>query len=380
MRRLWTSYSRVGLVSATIFFAASLTPSLLPRNYIVQGLLAGLALSAGYAGGVLAIWLWCYLELPVASAKSERIIKRLTAFGVTLMAISSLWRATVWQNSIRELMEMQPLETAYPTYVALIAVAFGIVLIGGARILAKSCGVVGRHLNRMLPRRVANVLSAVIVGFVVLMMLNRVLARQALNFADAVFQGLDELVDEGIEQPTDGRACGSAESLIDWDSIGRRGKDFIATGPTQEQLSRFWGREALRPLRVYVGLRSAGTAEERAELALQELQRVGGFDRSLLVVATPTGTGWLDPGGVDTLEFLHAGNTAIVSVQYSYLPSWITILVDPNGSRDAARSLFDAIYGHWRTLSQKRRPQALFARIESRCSRFRNLRGSIHAI
>jgi uncharacterized membrane protein len=47
---------------------------------------------------------------------------------------------------------------------------------------------------------------------------------------------------------------------------------------------------------------------------------VGGFERSVLVVATPTGSGWLDNGAVDTLEYLHGGDTAIVATQYSYLP------------------------------------------------------------
>ena len=97
--------------------------------------------------------------------------------------------------------------------------------------------------------------------------------------------------------------------------------------------------------------------EERADLAFEELKRVGGFDRSLLIVATPTGTGWLDPGAVDTVEYLHAGDTAIVSMQYSYLPSWMTILVDPMRSRESARILFDRIYGHWRSLPHDRRPK-----------------------
>ena len=126
------------------------------------------------------------------------------------------------------------------------------------------------------------------------------------------------------------------ESLIPWDSIGRRGKEFIVGGPTRERLTQFFNKPALRPLRVYVGLRSKDTAQERAKLALDELKRVNAFSRSLLVVATPTGTGWLDPGAVDTLEYLHRGDTAIVSIQYSYLPSWLTILVDPNLSRESA--------------------------------------------
>jgi len=107
-------------------------------------------------------------------------------------------------------------------------------------------------------------------------------------------------------------------SLVPWQSIGRQGKDFITSGPTKEQLSEYSGQSAQHPLRVYVGLRSRKTAPERAQLALEELKRVGGFKRSLLVVATPTGTGWLDPGATDTLEYLHGGDTAIVSMQYSY--------------------------------------------------------------
>jgi uncharacterized membrane protein len=84
---------------------------------------------------------------------------------------------------------------------------------------------------------------------------------------------------------------------------------------------------------------------------------VGGFKRSLLVIATPTGTGWLDPGAVDSLEYLHAGDTAIVSMQYSYLPSWITILVEPTHSRDSATALFNAVYEHWTTLPHESRPK-----------------------
>lgn len=356
-RRLWASFSYVGLVFATLFFAASLSPSLLPRNHYVQGLLSGLALAVGYGLGVAAMWLWRYLEFPPPTGRTERIVKRLITLGVVIIVVLSLWRATVWQNSIRSLMEMRPLKSAYPTYVALIATAAGIVVIGVARALRMSGRLVDRQLSRVLPRRVSYFLSAVVVGVILFMMLNRIVARSALEFADSVFLEIDQRVDDGIEQPTDAAASGSAESLIDWDTIGRRGKDFIVTGPTKEQLSEFCGQDAVRPVRVYVGLGSRETAEERAKLALAELKRVGGFDRSLLVVATPTGTGWLDPGAVDTLEYLHAGDTAIVSMQYSYLPSWITILVEPDGSRDAATTLFREIYEHWKTLPRDRRPR-----------------------
>src|SRR4029079_17078652 len=215
--------------------------------------------------------------------------------------------------------------------------------------------IVNRQVNRVVPQRVSYVLSTLIIGVILLLMVNHVFARIALNIADNVFSKIDAIVDENIIKPADELASGSDKSLIDWDSVGLQGKRFIVGGPTKEQISQF-KKDAERPLRVYVGLRSKETTEERAKLALEELKRIGGFNRSVLVIATPTGTGWLDPGAVGTLEYLHAGNTAIVSVQYSYLPSWITILVDPNRSRDTARALFDEVYGYWTKLPKDRRP------------------------
>ena len=74
--------------------------------------------------------------------------------------------------------------------------------------------------------------------------------------------------------------------------------------------------------------------ETRAKLALDELIRVGAFDRAVLVVTVPTGTGWMDPAAMDTLEYLHGGDTAIVGQQYSYLTSSISLLVEPGFGTD----------------------------------------------
>ncbi|MEQ8837392.1 MAG: alpha/beta-hydrolase family protein, partial [Lacipirellulaceae bacterium] len=250
-----------------------------------------------------------------------------------------------------------PLESAYPFTVLLIALVFGALLVGGARLFGKSCAYVIEKINRVFPRRVSNVLGISLVSALGLLFVNGVLAKSALSVADSVFSRIDAKVDAGIEQPERNVLSGSTDSLILWNTIGRQGKDFISKGPTQEQLSDFLGKPAKQPVRVYVGLRSRDTPEERAELALEELKRVGAFERSLLVVATPTGTGWLDPGATDTIEYLHAGDTAIVSMQYSYLPSWITIMVDPNRSRVAAQVLFEEVYEHWKNLPKEARPK-----------------------
>jgi uncharacterized membrane protein len=200
-------------------------------------------------------------------------------------------------------------------------------------------------------------LGVVAVSLFTLLIVRGTLVRWALSAADATFSQLDELTDEGIAAPSLPMSSGSPDSLIEWDTIGRQGQRFIKTGPTQDVLSEFLNKDALMPLRVYVGLRSRETVWERARLALRELKRIGAFDRSVLVVATPTGTGWLDPGAVDTLEYLHAGDSAIVSMQYSYLPSWITIMVHPGLPEASARALFNEIYAHWQTLPKEKRPK-----------------------
>jgi uncharacterized membrane protein len=357
LKNLYESLSFWGLMFATIFFAFSLTPSLLPRHYAVQGVLSGFALAVGYGIGVLCVWTWLYLEFGRPNEKIILVSKQVTAVVSAAIAVIFLWRDTVWQNSIRELMEMDPVESAYPTRVVLIALITALTLVFLARGLRKCWLYLHDKMTKFVPRRVSYVLTTLTVITLIFLIANRVIARVALNFADRVFLQLDEFVDEGLAQPQNPLASGSDESIIEWESIGLQGKRFILQGPTQQQISEFSGEEANQPLRVYVGLRTAETIEERAELALKELIRVGGFERKVLIVATPTGTGWQDPAAVDTVEYMHNGNTALVSIQYSYLPSWITILVDPYRSRNSAEALFSVVYEHWKTLPHDSRPR-----------------------
>lgn len=357
VRGYWAKFSRLGLVLAALSFAASLTPSLLPRHFVVQGLLSGVALAVGYGVGAMIQGIWTFLELRMPSVRIERLAGRITLAGSTLLAIYALWCAVSWQNSIRRLMEMEPVSTAYPIRVAAIACLTAVTLIAASRGVRKCWLFLQGKVNRVVPRRVSYLLSGLLVALILILTVTRVLGTIALNVAEAAFLELDKLVEEDVEQPAEQFACGSTGSLVEWDFIGRRGKHFIADGPTQQQIEQFWNEPAKRPVRVYVGLRSKNTTEEAAQLALRELIRAGGFSRSVLVIATPTGTGWLDPGGVDTIEYLHRGDTAIVSLQYSFLPSWITILVDPERSRHAAAALFNEVYGHWRTLPKETRPK-----------------------
>ena len=132
-----------------------------------------------------------------------------------------------------------------------------------------------------------------------------------------------------------------------WDSLGYQGRNFIGKGPSVSDIEKFTHQPAMEPIRIYAGLASADDAEAQAALAVNDLERAGGFQRKNLLVVTTTGSGWVDPALVDTFEYLSGGDSATVAIQYSYLPSWISYLVDQSKAREAGRDLFDAVYDRW---------------------------------
>src|SRR5207342_1500759 len=50
-----------------------------------------------------------------------------------------------------------------------------------------------------------------------------------------------------------------------------------------------------------------------------------------------------------------------VAMQYSYLPSWLSFLVDQSKARAAGRDLFDAVYERWSALPAGSRPKLYVA-------------------
>jgi uncharacterized membrane protein len=212
-------------------------------------------------------------------------------------------------------------------------------------------------VRRFIPRKLANVLGLVAATLLFWSIASNLLVRTAFQALDSSFREFDALIEPERAQPTDAGRTGGAASLVKWNELGRAGREFVASGPTGAEISAFTGRSARDPIRVYVGLRSADTARERARLALAELKRQGGFDRSILVVITPTGTGWVDPAAMVAVEYLHDGDIASVAMQYSYLNSPLSLLFQAEYGEAAAQALFAEIYAYWTTLPKDKRPK-----------------------
>jgi len=350
------SLCTAGLLLGTLFFAASLTPSLLPRSHGMQGVVSGLSLAAGYGLGVFGRWLWRYLELPVPAPRHQRIVTIIAAILCIVTALIFLRQASEWQNSIRMLMELEPLDTARPIRVGLIAALVFAILLAVGRFFLLIRKLISNRLHRVVPRRIATVLSVFAALALFWSVIDGVMLRFMLRAADTSFQQFDALMEPDFAAPADPLRTGSEASLIDWEDLGRTGRAFVSAGPTLADLREFHGGDVQQPIRVYVGLNSAETIEERASLALEELKRAGAFERSVLVIATPTGTGWLDPSAMNTVEYIHRGDIASVAVQYSYLPSWLSLMVEPEYGALTASAVFTTIYDHWTRLPREQRP------------------------
>ena len=115
---------------------------------------------------------------------------------------------------------------------------------------------------------------------------------------------------------------------------------------------------AASPIRVYVGLESATSEAERVALVLDELERTDAFGRSWLMVASPTGTGYVNYAAVGALELLSRGDCATVAMQYSARPSVLS-LDHVNEGRAQARLLLDALHQRLADRPADARPQLL---------------------
>jgi uncharacterized membrane protein len=315
-------FSTTGLLVGTLFFAFSLTPSLLPRSEFLQGVIAGLSLTAGYAVGVFGHWLWTCLELPKPNRKTQFYLRLSAAVVCGVTAAAFLWQASGWQNSIRSLMAMEETAAVQPLAVGAVALLLFVGLLLVARLFRQTWRFLSLRLQHFIPRRISQVLGLLVALILFWSLINGVILRLALRAADRSYQKIDALLEPEIDRPIHPLKTGSAESLIDWVDLGRQGRRFISSGPTAAQLAAIMATDRVKePLRVYVGLNSAENPETRARLALQEMLRVEAFARSVLVLITPTGTGWVDPAAIDTFEHLHRGDIASIAVQYSYLSS-----------------------------------------------------------
>jgi len=350
-------YGWAGTVLALLLAGSSFTPTLLPRGPVLQGVVAGVSGAFGYGVGETVAWavrrISHWQPGPVLRRRAWLVLGVVGAvFGVVALVAGRHWQA-----DLHELMGL----AAPPAYdvVLIVAVALlvfvGLVALG--RVLRRLTRWVVRHTVGRLPLWLARTVAVTAVVLLVVGVLSGVIFRGFVAVSNAIFSVRDTTTDAGAVQPTSSERSGSAQSLISWDSLGRQGRNFVGKGPSAADIEQLTGRPAMEPVRVYVGLQSAPTVQDRVDLAVRDLTRAGAFDRKALIIATTTGTGWVDPAAVDSAEYVMGGDVATVAMQYSYLPSWISFLVDKSKAQEAGVAMFNGVYDAWAKLPADHRPK-----------------------
>jgi uncharacterized membrane protein len=349
-----------GCWGALIFACLSFTPSLLPRGGLIQGVICGITAAIGYGLGVLAASIW--RAFADRDPRPTRHWAWLTfSISAAVLFAAAFGLGQYWQYEIRKLMGVTdyniPLVVASP-FIAAAAFCLFLLIGRGLRGLYRWAA---KLLSRWIGPRAARGVGWVLVAGLTYLVVSGLLLQGFVNLMNKAYSVRDTMTAEGVHQPTTSLRSGGTGSLIPWNSLGWQGRNFIGKGPSVSDIANFTGQPAMEPIRIYAGLASANGAQAQAALAVRDLQRAGGFDRKNLVVVTTTGSGWVDPALVDSLEYLSGGDSATVAIQYSYLPSWISYLVDQSKALAAGRALFDAVYGVWAKLPPGHRPRLLVA-------------------
>lgn len=362
-----------GVIVAAIFFAWSVSPSLLPRTWLFQGLVSGVSAAIGYGVGCLFEWAyrkWGRPRLPESWRSStimnppqrvQDLLKVSTLLLVIIGAAFILARSARWQRDLEVLMGMEPTTTSGYLRTELLGFATVAFVIGLYRTVRWAFRRTVRALNidLRIPRVVAVPGAVVLVVVFCVLLFQGVLVKAFFSVANSAFSLRNGHTSAAAHQPMIPERSGSPESLAQWDTLGSEGRWFVSYAPSVQRITEVTGRPAKEPIRVYAGLESAPTPEAVADLVVRELDRTHAFDRKVLVVVTTTGTGWVDSTTAEAVEYMYGGDTAIAATQYSYLPSVLSFLSDKAKATEAGRLLVHAVHARWSQLPPDARPKLL---------------------
>jgi len=183
---------------------------------------------------------------------------------------------------------------------------------------------------------------------------------------------LDESARDRFTGPT---ISGGPGSLVSWESLGREGRRHavlfarptpLPSGERPEgmpegdwSIPSVMGVPAVAtPIQVYVGVDAADTITERVDLALAEMDRTDAWSRSLIVLISPTGSGYVNYIATNTVQYFTLGDCATVTLQYSKRPSPLS-LTKVAGAREQNRLLWTRILARLRDVPAAGRPRVV---------------------
>jgi uncharacterized membrane protein len=166
---------------------------------------------------------------------------------------------------------------------------------------------------------------------------------------------------DAIEQthrdpPTLPEVTSGPGSPIPWSDQSRESARWLSMTLTPDIISDIMVEPAQQPIRVYSSLDAAADAEQRAALLLAEIDRTHALERSAFAIFSPTGSGYINYVACETFEYLTRGDCASAGIQYSVLPSALS-LTKVDGATHQTRIVINGIVQRLMAMPAEKRPR-----------------------
>lgn len=355
-----------GLFGAEVATWAAVSPSLLPRPWWVTAANVAIGQGAGHLAATTAAFA-AKRALHHAGRRPQDHVGPTTrrysyyalGIGTLIAGIRSLRNQTEQARLVGKLNDRGPQSAALGMAVG--TAGYGVLLVVGeaAQLTVTQLSL---QVQRWLPRWIAWPLAGGVVGFAAAVVSDRMVWRRLLRKASVQGLALNKLVYPGSAMPWEPERSGSPWSHEPWTAVGSQGRAFLDRGPRAQDIKEVMHFErAHEPIRIYIGLIRGRGPHAAARHAVAEMDRTGAFHRDTIVLQMPSGSGWINNYAVSGYEFLTRGNCATVALQFDYLPSMFSYLVDKNLSRIFARELIAAVHDRLELLPEDNRPKLYFS-------------------
>lgn len=351
------AWSIVGVLVACVGYIASMTPSLLPRPNATQVMASTFVCMTGYAIGAICQGTVSAIRRarrgpdapPPALRPRARIVTTVAAIAIAAMftPLCINWQTEQFTATRVPGNPPQAAIVIIGTLLTCVALLY----------LARGLRALGRGVARILAQRtswpfgVRTVLGGLTVFAGVV-----VLAAAGLSVSMVFFNKVNDST-AGQSPPTSALRSGGPGSLVPWDSLGNQGRAFVDGGPSPTEIAAVTDQTAIEPIRIYTGLESADSLQAQANLAVQDLKRAGGLNRKAVIVYTPSTNGLVDPTAAAAAEYAMNGDVSSVSMQYTVLPSFLSIMLSQSTSLDSGTILFQTVRAAIDQMPEPARPK-----------------------
>lgn len=197
-------------VGAVLLFWASLTPSLLPRSPVYQGVVAAAAGLLGYGLGSLLGWIVrsCGGRLRGHSGQRACLVVGIAAVVATVVMLTAYLR---WENRLRDLVGLDRIGIGSLLRMLLGGLVVFVGLLAVARGLKAAGRLLGRFVGRFLPPRVATVTGGLVVALVAYVLVTGVATNRLLESLDATYMTANDEFSTDVPHPR-AASCRAAHS------------------------------------------------------------------------------------------------------------------------------------------------------------------------